>query len=57
MLGLLIIWAKMSDIFGRKPLLIAALLLFVIFSGACGGSQTFVELSVPPESYTGLALA
>jgi MFS family permease len=42
--GLLIIWAKLSDIFGRKLLLVVALLLFIIFSAACGASQTFLEL-------------
>jgi len=43
---MLIIWAKLSDIFGGKPLLMIALLIFVIFSGACGRSQTFIELQV-----------
>lgn len=42
--GLLIVWAKISDIFGRKPLLISAIALFSTFSGACGASQTLVQL-------------
>lgn len=36
--GFLIIWAKLSDIFGRKLLVIASLCLFVAFSGACGAA-------------------
>ncbi|KAG8531949.1 uncharacterized protein KY384_003585 [Bacidia gigantensis] len=42
--GLLIICAKLSDIFGRKPVLVISIVVFVAFSGACGGSQTFIEL-------------
>lgn len=42
--GLPIIWAKISDIFGRKICLLVALLLFVIFSAACGAAQTTVQL-------------
>lgn len=33
-LGVLIIYAKLSDIFGRKSLLLLAVAVFVIFSGA-----------------------
>ncbi|RDL32028.1 uncharacterized protein BP5553_09430 [Venustampulla echinocandica] len=42
--GLVIIWAKMSDIFGRKRLLLVALILFIVFSGACGAAQTLIQL-------------
>ncbi|KAH7330433.1 MFS multidrug transporter-like protein [Rhexocercosporidium sp. MPI-PUGE-AT-0058] len=44
--GLVIIWAKLSDIYGRKPFILAALLIFTIFSGACGASQTMTQLIV-----------
>ena len=42
--GLLISWAKLSDIFGRKLALMASLGVFMIFSGACGGAQTITQL-------------
>lgn len=44
--GFLIIWAKLSDIFGRKLLVIASLCLFVIFSGACGAAQSITQLII-----------
>ena len=40
----LIIWTKISDISGRKPTIIASLLIFVVFSGGCGASQTMAQL-------------
>lgn len=43
-LGVLVISAKLSDLFGRKSSLITAILIFIIFSGACGASQTIVQL-------------
>lgn len=43
-LGILIIFAKLSDIFGRKLLLSIAIAIFVIFSGACGAAQTTTQL-------------
>jgi MFS family permease len=43
-LGMLIIWAKLSDIFGRKPAIIATMAIFVAFSGGCGASQTMDQL-------------
>lgn len=45
-IGFIIIWAKLSDIFGRKLFLMIAILLFIVFSGACGGSQTALQLYV-----------
>lgn len=42
----LIIFAKLSDIFGRKLLFCIALLIFTIFSAACGASQTLTQLIV-----------
>ncbi|KAE8372688.1 major facilitator superfamily domain-containing protein [Aspergillus bertholletiae] len=41
----LIIWAKMSDFLGRKIMLVAALVLFLAFSGGCGGARTPVQSS------------
>jgi MFS family permease len=38
------IWAKVSDITGRKPTLILALVVFTIFSGMCGASQNLIQL-------------
>ena len=42
--GLQMIWAKLSDIAGRKYTLIAALLIFTLFSALCGASQTLIQL-------------
>ncbi|OGM40588.1 hypothetical protein ABOM_010663 [Aspergillus bombycis] len=44
--GVLVISAKFSDLFGRKSSLILAILIFMIFSGACGASQTIVQLII-----------
>ncbi|KAF7914938.1 hypothetical protein BELL_0327g00030 [Botrytis elliptica] len=44
--SMLIIWAKLSDIFGRKPFAVLVVLLFTIFSGLCGASQTMTQLIV-----------
>jgi MFS family permease len=38
------IWAKLSDIAGRKYTIIAALLIFTLFSALCGASQTLIQL-------------
>ena len=42
--GFLIVWAKFSDIFGRKWPLLEAFVLFVLFSAGCGASQTMTQL-------------
>jgi len=42
--GFLIIWAKFSDILGRRSCLAASMLIFIIASGACGASQTTNQL-------------
>jgi MFS family permease len=39
-----IIWAKLSDIYGRKNCIITSLFIFSVFSGACGGSQSVIQL-------------
>ncbi|KAF2706214.1 MFS multidrug transporter-like protein [Pleomassaria siparia CBS 279.74] len=42
----LIIFAKLSDIFGRKLLFLIALFIFTVFSAACGAAQTLTQLIV-----------
>ncbi|KAK6602984.1 major facilitator superfamily transporter [Botrytis cinerea] len=44
--SMLIIWAKLSDIYGRKPFAVMVVLLFTIFSGLCGAAQTMTQLIV-----------
>ncbi|MCJ1358859.1 MAG: hypothetical protein MMC33_008859 [Icmadophila ericetorum] len=44
--GFLIIWAKISDIIGRRFCLQIAWVIFIIFSGACGAAQTTDQLIV-----------
>jgi MFS family permease len=39
-----IIWAKLSDIVGRKVVLMSALLLYTAFSATCGGAQSVLQL-------------
>lgn len=43
---MIIIWAKISDIFGRKPATLATTLIFIMFSAGCGASQTMIQLIV-----------
>lgn len=40
----MIIYAKLSDVFGRKPMIIAAVVIFVISPGACGAAQNVLQL-------------
>jgi hypothetical protein len=42
--GVLVLSAKFSDIFGRKTCLLTAVIIFVIFSAACGAAQTMNQL-------------
>jgi MFS family permease len=42
--GFLIIFAKFSDIFGAKFMLLLALLIFTVFSIACGAATAMTEL-------------
>ena len=42
--GLQMIWAKLSDIVGRKYILITCLSIFTLFSGLCGAAQTIDQL-------------
>ncbi|KAF2093099.1 drug resistance transporter EmrB/QacA subfamily [Rhizodiscina lignyota] len=42
--GFLVVYAKFGDIFGRKSMLILALLIFILFSILCGASNHITEL-------------
>ncbi|KAI1125671.1 drug resistance transporter [Nemania abortiva] len=42
----LVVWAKLSDLLGRKQTCIAALVLFTAFSGGCGAAQSMIQLIV-----------
>lgn len=44
--GFLVIWAKLSDIFGRKLSIITAVAIFTLFSGGCGAAQATTQLWV-----------
>lgn len=45
-LGFMIIFAKLSDIYGRKVVILTAILIFIVGSGACGAAQTITQLRV-----------
>jgi len=42
--GFLVIYAKFSDIFGAKFMILLALLIFTVFSIACGAATGMTEL-------------
>jgi MFS family permease len=42
----IIICAKLSDIFGRKIVLLVCIFLFTAFSGGCAAAQTMTQLQV-----------
>ncbi|RBQ79305.1 hypothetical protein FVER14953_21271 [Fusarium verticillioides] len=44
--GFLIIYSKLSDIFGCKLMLLVAITIFTVFSMACGASNSMVPLIV-----------
>lgn len=44
--GCVILFAKVSDVVGRKAAFLAAYALFVFFSIGCAGAQTFTQLVV-----------
>ncbi|KAK8119574.1 uncharacterized protein PG998_004200 [Apiospora kogelbergensis] len=54
--GFLIIFARLSDLFGRKPMHLIAITIFTIFSAACGGAQTMTQLIVL-RSFQGMGAA
>ncbi|KAM3150211.1 hypothetical protein ABEW05_009498 [Botrytis cinerea] len=44
--SMLMIWGKLSDIFGRKLCTVTSISLFTIFAGACGISQSMTQLII-----------
>ncbi|KAF2653158.1 MFS general substrate transporter, partial [Lophiostoma macrostomum CBS 122681] len=44
--GVLVIFAKLSDIFGRKLMLSISISIFILFSAGCGAAQTLTQLIV-----------
>ncbi|RYP64797.1 hypothetical protein DL770_009128 [Monosporascus sp. CRB-9-2] len=44
--AVIVICAKFSDIFGRKPVFLLSIAIFIIFSAACSASQTIIQLIV-----------
>ncbi|KAI1733353.1 MFS general substrate transporter [Xylaria scruposa] len=42
--GFPVFFSKVSDIFGRKQVLLVCIIHFVIFSAACGAAQTLLQL-------------
>ncbi|KID83966.1 Major facilitator superfamily domain, general substrate transporter [Metarhizium guizhouense ARSEF 977] len=44
--AVIIIFAKFSDIFGRKPIFLLSTTTFIVFSAACSAAQTLTQLIV-----------
>ncbi|KAI1111251.1 major facilitator superfamily domain-containing protein [Nemania sp. NC0429] len=44
--AVIVIFAKFSDIFGRKTIFVLSTALFIIFSAACSAAQTLVQLII-----------
>ncbi|SPJ85735.1 related to multidrug transporter [Fusarium torulosum] len=44
--GFLVIYAKLSDVFGKKTMLLLALLIFTVFSGLCGAANNIIDLII-----------
>ena len=42
--GCIIIWAKLSDVLGRKLCLLTSMFIFTVFSAGCGATQSIVQL-------------
>ncbi|TGO56767.1 hypothetical protein BCON_0073g00010 [Botryotinia convoluta] len=53
--SMLMIWSKLSDIFGRKLCTVTSISLFTIFAGACGSSRSMTQL-VPAGALSALAI-
>ena len=49
-LAVIVVFAKASDIFGRKLIFLFSIAIFIIFSAACSASQTINQLSVNIQS-------
>lgn len=45
------IWARLSDLTGRKSCLTIAITIFTIFSGACGAVHSSTQLYVSPLQF------
>jgi MFS family permease len=54
--GFLVIYAKLSDVFGKKTMLLLALLIFTVFSGLCGAANNIVDLYVVVTHQSGKRL-
>ncbi|KAH7304787.1 major facilitator superfamily domain-containing protein [Stachybotrys elegans] len=44
--GVIVIFAKLSDMLGRKFMLLVSAAFFIIFSAACSAAQTFIQVIV-----------
>ncbi|KAI1817164.1 putative multidrug resistance protein fnx1 [Poronia punctata] len=44
--AIIVIFAKLGDIFGRKPIFTLSIVLFIIFSAACSASQNITQLII-----------
>ncbi|PHH73003.1 hypothetical protein CDD80_4098 [Ophiocordyceps camponoti-rufipedis] len=44
--AVIVICAKLSDIFGRKPVFVVCITLFAVFSAGCAAAQTMAQLIV-----------
>lgn len=42
--AIIVLSSKLSDIYGRRPLLIACMMIFLIASAACSAAQTIQQL-------------
>ncbi|KAG8158599.1 hypothetical protein KVR01_011721 [Diaporthe batatas] len=42
--AVIVIFAKLSDIFGRKPIYLLSMSFFIVFSAACSAAQTMTQL-------------
>ncbi|KAI1354865.1 putative multidrug resistance protein fnx1 [Xylaria sp. FL0043] len=44
--GVIVVCAKFSDIFGRKLIFLSSIVFFIIFSAACSSAQTILQLII-----------
>ncbi|KAF2971311.1 hypothetical protein GQX73_g2265 [Xylaria multiplex] len=44
--AVMVVFPKFSDIFGRKPVFLLSIMLFLIFSAACSAAQTMTQLII-----------
>ncbi|KAI9643296.1 hypothetical protein NHQ30_007913 [Ciborinia camelliae] len=45
-IGVMVIFAKLSDLFTRKSVFTTSIAIFTVFSGACGASKTMTQLII-----------